>query len=133
MHYKVELSGRYMPSFQKHSEIIIDKVIEIVEDCFEKLCTKHERGVPVTHNERFTNLVRDQITTGYIAELCLDLTHTFRANKNWNWHGASVGASICAIASDIGDIINQHAGTMTPELCQVMQSVLAKHSKGSPE
>ena len=99
MHYKVELSGRYMPSFSKHSEIIIDKVIEIVEDCFEKLCTEREMGVPVTRNDRFTNLVRDQITTGYIAELCLDLTHTFRANKNWNWHGASVGASIGTIAS----------------------------------
>ena len=51
MHYKVGLSGRYMPSFSNHSEIIIDKVIEIVEDCFEKFCTEREMGVPVTHNE----------------------------------------------------------------------------------
>ena len=35
-----------------------------------------------------------------------------------------------SLASDIGNIINQHAGTMTPELRQVMQGVLAKHKIG---
>ena len=39
------------------------------------------------------------ITTGNIAKLLLQCTDTFRAKKNWNSHGASVGSAICQLAS----------------------------------
>ena len=39
------------------------------------------------------------ITMGNLAKLLLQCTDTFRAKKNWNSHGASVGSAICQLAS----------------------------------
>lgn len=99
MTYKLQVTDKYLPCFETHSEVMIEKVTGIVEQCLAEMCTDVGKRKPITHDERFADVVREKITTGYIAELCLDLTHTFRANKNWNWHGASVGASIGAISS----------------------------------
>ena len=44
------------------------------------------------------------ITTGNIAKLLLQCTDTFRAKKNWNSHGASVGSAICQLASILSEM-----------------------------
>ena len=45
------------------------------------------------------NSVMGIITMGNIAKLILKCMDTFRAKKNWNSHGASVGSVICQLAS----------------------------------
>ena len=107
MTYKIDLSGKYLPTFPMHADMMIDSVIELVKKSLPKPSSSRKSGkwVAVSVEDRFLQLV-DQITTGYIAELCLDLTHTFRANKNWNWHGATVGATMGAIASLLNALRN---------------------------
>ena len=91
-----------------HHEQMLMPIIDIVDDEFARYCT----GI----NIRLDKLAQDGhrilssqlhmlmnaqgiITMGNIAKLILKCTDTFRAKKNWNSHGASVGSAICQLAS----------------------------------
>ena len=47
---------------------------------------------------RFTDTCA-QISCGYIARLLLNTICTFQVCKNWNSHGATLGASLCQMVS----------------------------------
>lgn len=101
--YKHEATaGLYVPHFGKpHEEVLLD-IIKFIETL-------------ISADTALSHAVQ-QIGVGRIAELCLDLTHTFRAGKNWNSHGAAVGAATCSIASilaalDSGVLPNYHQQT----------------------
>ena len=95
-----------------HHEEMLVPIIDLVEDEFARYCS----GINIRLNElaqeddvdghRFLtsnlNMLTSAlgiITTGNIAKLILKCTDTFRAKKNWNSHGASVGSAICQLAS----------------------------------
>ena len=44
------------------------------------------------------------ISPGFVAKLLLNLTSTFAVCKNWNSHGAIVGAALCQLGSVLGSL-----------------------------
>ena len=85
MEYKLQpVLEKYKPEFPKPNEAMIDSVIQVVEQFTPRSGALVKL---VTH-----------ITSGHIAQLVLDLTHSYQANKNWNSHGNAVCAAMCNIA-----------------------------------
>ena len=81
----------YVPSFGKpHQEVLPDLICEI---------EARIHFISATENDTVFNSVVMAIGSGAIAEMCLNLTHTFRAGKNWNSHGGAVGSAICEMAA----------------------------------
>ena len=98
--------------FPCHHEQMLVVVIDLVNDEFNRYTMHIVRRLEEIEEEgdkdahRFLssqmNMLRSAqavITTGNIAKLLLQCTDTFRAKKNWNSHGASVGSAICQLAS----------------------------------
>ena len=97
--------------FPFHHENMLVPVIDIVNDEFNRYSMHIVRRLEeITEGDkdahRFLssqmNMLRSAqavITMGNIAKLLLQCTDTFRAKKNWNSHGASVGSAICQLAS----------------------------------
>ena len=85
MEYKLQPThGKFKPEFPKPNEAMIDSVIQVVEQFTPRSGALVKL---VTH-----------ITSGHIAQLVLDLTHSYQANKNWNSHGNAVCAAMCNTA-----------------------------------
>ena len=83
MEYKMQPAlGKEKLEFPKQNEAMIDQVISIVDGS-----TREELKKLMAH-----------ITLGHIAQLVLDMIHSFWANKNWNSHGNAVCAAMCNIA-----------------------------------
>ena len=91
-----------------HHEQMLVPIIDIVDDeftCYSthmNICLGElaEEGDTDAHRvlSSHMNMVvsaRGIITTGNLAKLLLQCTDTFRAKKNRNSHGASVGSAIC--------------------------------------
>lgn len=98
----------YIPSFRKpHEEMLVD-IITAVD-------TKVRQMLQTENDPAFAAAIKN-IRTGKIAQLCLDLTHTFRAGKNWNSHGATVGAATCSIAAILATLKN---GSVSPNYEQL--------------
>ena len=87
-------------------------IIDIVKDEFARYCTDinilldelAQEGDTDAHQVLTSHLhmlmsAQGIITMGNIAKLILKCMDTFRAKKNWNSHGASVGSAICQLAS----------------------------------
>ena len=84
MEYKHQPAlGKFKPEFPRSNEAMIDSVIQMVE----QFTPRSDLVKLVTH-----------ITSGHIAQLVLDLTHSYWANKNWNSHNNAVCAVMCNIA-----------------------------------
>ena len=105
------LLKKYMPYLPWPHDACIGKVIEIVKTC-QATCLM-QLNDEITHLEktklekvakkrdivtRFTHTC-SQISSGYIARLLLNATCTFQVCKNWNSHGATLGATLCQMAS----------------------------------
>ena len=94
-----------------HEQMLVPK-IDIVDNEFARYCTHMnmridelaQKGDKDAHRvlSSHMNMVMSAqgiITTGNLAKLLLQCTDTFRAKKNWNSHGTSVGSAICQLAS----------------------------------
>ena len=103
--------------FPFHHENMLVPVIDIVNDEFNRYIMHMARRLEEIAEEgdkdshRFLssqmNMLRSAqaiITTGNIAKLLLQCTDMFRAKKNWNSHGASVGSAICQLASILSEM-----------------------------
>ena len=110
-----------------HHEQMLVPIIDIVDDEFTHYCTHMnmrldelaEEGNKDAHRvlSSHMNMVvsaRGIITMGNLAKLLLQCTDTFRAKKNWNSHGTSVGSLICQLAS----ILSQMQSASVNELDQ---------------
>ena len=95
-----------------HHEQMLVPIIDIVDNEFTHYCTDMNIRLDELAQEDDTDAHRvltshlhmlmsaqGIITMGNIAKLILKCTDTFRAKKNWNSHGASVGSAICQLAS----------------------------------
>ena len=60
---------------------------------------------------KFTNTCA-QISCGYIARLLLNAICTFQVCKNWNSHGATLGASLCQMASMLSCLDKASTGSL---------------------
>ena len=110
-----------------HHEQILVPIIDIVNNEFNHYCTHMTRHLDeiaqegdkdahqvLTSNMNMIMSAQGIITTGNLAKLLLQCTDTFRAKKNWNSHGASVGTAICQLAS----ILSQMQSASVEELDQ---------------
>ena len=110
-----------------HHEQMLVPIIDIVDDEFNRYCTHMTRRLDkiaqegdkdahqvLTSNMNMIMSAQGIITTGNLAKLLLQCTDTFRAKKNWNSHGASVGTAICQLAS----ILSQMQSASVEELDQ---------------
>ena len=78
------------PTFGKPLGHMLEDVIDVVQSELNSLTLRTIRSD-----------IEQTITVPVIAQLCLDLTETFVAGKNWNSHGAKFGAAVCNIAAMI--------------------------------
>ena len=107
-HYEYEATpGLYIPTFGKPHQEVLPDIIHEVDERIRLIKSKEP-------DETFYSVVT-AIGSGAIAEMCLDLTHTFRAGKNWNSHGAAVGAAVCDMAGLLSTLQN---GTLPPNYRQ---------------
>ena len=109
----------YAARFPIHHEQMLPTCIDIVNDEFNYFFSKmliradnmEKTGEVDSHRALNSELdmlrnVKRTITMGVLAKLFLKCTDTFRAQKNWNSHGGSVGASICQLASILSQMNN---------------------------
>ena len=92
---------------------MIDSVIQVVEQFTPR---SGALAKLVTH-----------ITSGHIAQLVLDLTHSYRTSKHWNSHRNAVCAAMCNIA------ILVSALTLKESLPVNYASAAKRSSTGWPE
>ena len=105
------LIKKYMPVLPMPHDTWISRVIQIIK-ASQVVCLL-EMNMEITQIEntgpesaakkrdiasKFTNTCA-QISCGYIARLLLNAICTFQVCKNWNSHGATLGASLCQMAS----------------------------------
>ena len=91
------------PTCDQPAEFLVTDIIPHVDGIFERRISLLKNGNEVELSQQLEQLV-NVISTGHIAELCVQMTQTYRVNKNWNSHGAKVGAAICDAASLIAMI-----------------------------
>ena len=109
---KHDLVELYYPTFSAPHESMILEVIDIVEYEFSQnqktmnnvvknLESKDKTNEAAWCQNNIKTLAKNfsQMSSAFLAQQILDTTHSFRVNKNWNSHGAQVGASICQLSS----------------------------------
>ena len=126
------LIDKYVPELPLPHDACIGKVIEIVKLC-QGICVSELDAEIIqltgTPAAAFKNHVLDRfrkttarISSGYIARLLLDAISTFQVCKNWNSHGALLGATLCQIGSMLscldtaakGELINVDFNELIP-------------------
>ena len=116
--------NKYMPRLPMPHDACIDKEIDIVKSC-QAMClmdmnseiTQLENSNPtlaVTKEEvvQKFNHTCSRISCGYIARLLLNAISTFQVCKNWNSHGATLGATLCQIALMLSCLDNASKGSL---------------------
>ena len=103
------LIRKYVPVLSMPHDACIGQVIEIVKKCQGNCVMEmnaeisrvkdpsvaiYKKGVV----DKFTNTCA-RISCGYIARLLLNAICTFQVCKNWNSHGATLGATLCQLGS----------------------------------
>ena len=109
----------YAAHFPIHHEQMLPTCIDIVNDEFNYFFSEmliradnmEKTGEVDSHRALNSELdmlrnVKKTITMGVLAKLFLKCTDMFRAPKNWNSHGGSVGALICQLASILSQMNN---------------------------
>ena len=131
-HYEEDPNTKdFAAHYPFHHKQMLVPIIDIVDDEFTRYCTHMnmcldklvEEGDTDAHrvlSSHMNMVVSAQgiITMGNLAKLLLLCTDTFRAKKNWNSHGASVGSAICQLAS----ILSQMQSASMNELDQMYSS-----------
>ena len=118
------LIDKYFPRLPMPHDACIKKVITIVKRC-QATClmemnteitelqitnptlagTKHEIVDKFNHT-------CSCILCGYIARLLLNAISTYQVGKNWNSHGATLGATLCQMASMLSHLDNASRGSL---------------------
>ena len=91
------------PTCDQSAEFLVTDIICDVDRIFERRISLLKKGKEVELSRQLEQLLA-VISTGHIAEVCVQMTQSYRVNKNWNSHGAKVGAAICDAASLIAMI-----------------------------
>ena len=106
-----EVIKKYFPRLPMPHDACISEVIKIVKAC-QATCLM-EMNTEITQlqnsNPTLAGTKRDiaekfnhtcaRISCGYIARLLLNTISTYQVGKNWNSHGATLGATLCQMAS----------------------------------
>ena len=120
----VELIKKFMPVLPMPHDDCINRVIQIVK-ASQAVCLLEmnmeisdiEKTDPVLAAKKkdiagkFTDTCA-QISCGYIARLLLNAICTFQVCKNWNSHGATLGASLCQMASMLSGLDKASTGSL---------------------
>ena len=142
-----ELVNKFMPVLPLAHDDCIDKVIQIVKGG-QSVCV-YEMKMEIaelqkTHPElvkskkdiadRFTDTCA-RISSGYIARLLLDTICTFQVCKNWNSHGAILGATMCQIASMLSGLDAASKGLIDVDFNELIPkgNVMTGHRHGHHE
>ena len=105
----------FIPTCNMPAEFLVEEVIKDVEKVFKGRAKilRSTRGRP-DEAKRLETLVKT-ISSGHIADLCVQMTQSYRVNKNWNSHGAKVGAAICEAAGLFAMLENHEKGGVFDE------------------
>ena len=135
-HYEEDENTKdFAAHYPFHHELMLMPIIDIVDDEFARYCNGinirldelTQEGDTDAHRVLTSQLhmlmsAQGIITMGNIAKLILKCTDMFRAKKNWNSHGASVGSAICQLASILSQMpaasvneLNHNFNVLMPE------------------
>ena len=138
-HYEEDPNTKdFAAHYPFHHEQMLVPIIDIVEDEFacyftymkmrlDKMVEEGDTDAHqvVTSNRNMLMSGQGIIIMGNIAKLLLKCMDTFRAKKNWNSHGASVGTAICQLAS----ILSQMEATSVSELNENFNVLIPQGNK----
>ena len=115
---------RYFPHLPMVHEACIHTVIAIVKVCqarcvmdINKEVTKLKNTNPTLAAKKkklvdtFTNTCA-LISCGYIARMLLNALSTYQVGKNWNSHGATLGSTLCQMASMLSGLDGALKGSL---------------------
>ena len=85
------------PTCNQPAEFLVTDIIPDIDRIFARRISLLEKERELKLSRQLQDLV-NIISTGHIAEVCVQMTQSYRVNKNWNSHGAKVGAAICDAA-----------------------------------
>ena len=127
------LLHKYVPELPMPHDACIVEVIEIVKKCQGNCVLEMNAEITRVKDEAVAMYKKDvvdkftqtcaQISSGYIARLLLNAICTFQVCKNWNSHGATLGATLCQLGSMLscldsaakGNIINVDFNELIPQ------------------
>ena len=124
--------SQYFPKLPLLHQTCIYKVIDSIKNEIARhnleYCSETEElqqsGVNVESRNIITDRLQDVwawISTGFLAQLVLNLTSTFAVCKNWNSHGTLVGASVCQLGAVPGSL---EKGAVGPLINTEFQQVI---------
>ena len=106
-----EVIKKYFPQLPMPHDACISKVIKIIKACQATCLMEMNMEIIQLQNSNPTlvgtkrdiaekfNHTCACISCGYIARLLLNAISTYQVGKNWNSHGATLGATLCQMAS----------------------------------
>ena len=119
-----EVIKKYFPRLPMPHDACISEVIKIVKACQATCLMKMNTEITQLQNSNPTlagtkrdiaekfNHTCACISCGYIARLLLNAISTYQVGKNWNSHGATLGATLCQMASMLSCLDNASTGCL---------------------
>ena len=119
-----EVIKKYFPRLPMPHDACISEVIKIVKACQATCLMEMNTEITQLQNSNLTlaGTKRDiaekfnhscaRISCGYIARLLLNAISTYQVGKNWNLHGATLGATLCQMASMLSCLDNASKGCL---------------------
>ena len=139
----MNLSTNSCLSYRCSHDNCIDKVIQIVKGG-QSVCVYEMKMEIAELQKKNPELVKskkditDRFTdtsSGYIARLLCNTICTFQVCKNWNSHGAILGATMCQIASMLSGLDAASKGLIDVDLNELIPkgNVMTGHRHGHYE
>ena len=118
--YKQDTDVRnYVPKLPLPHDACIHKLLDIVR-AQQAICVceiEADKGLEEPDRkilrDKFVKTC-DRITNGFIATQLLGTLSTLQVGKNWNSHGANLGASVCQLAALLSSLDTANSGACIP-------------------
>ena len=119
-----EVIKKYFPRLPMPHDACISEVMKIVKACQAMCLMEMNTEITQLQNSNLTlagtkrdiaekfNHTCARISCGYIARLLLNAISTYQVGKNWNSHGATLGATLCQMASMLLCLDNASTGCL---------------------
>ena len=125
----------YVPKLAQPHDATITHVLAIVqgemEQCYEDIQNNASYTDCTSVLQRFKETC-DYISCGFIAKQVLGMMSTMEVGKNWNSHGATLGASMCQTAALLAHLDNATAALISQDSTALMPqgSMQTGHKRG---
>ena len=104
-----DVPEKHFRQLPKPHDACIEDVIQLVDEAYEDMIVYYQTKIGAETDPEEVQALKQtlnkfektwaNVTSGFVARSLLDLTSTLAVGKNWNSHGAIVGAAVCQISA----------------------------------